>query len=370
MVYVAALASPWNGRRSPATTTLCLVILVSLSLFARTTKFTKVLLTERTAIDAFKLIDASTLPLCKSNDIIDIVKSSTSTAADVNKFRRELMIHNQECFQEHAHLFKEHFISRLALKQLMLHIPKAGGSSICEASRRPKSKFGHNCHEQFENFCPLWCCCERRKSTSCDQLKKTSETAHIEFIMTENALDAHFCDEFTYSALLREPVSHAMSQTNAFLNWVKKGSKKEPPITISRLQLASQNYQTWALSAGTDPEMKECYETKPWYDCVPIGIERRHLEIAKSKLISMDYIVDLGYHDKHCLRKLFTKLKIGNETTGEVNTKHETKTVSTGRKYSDYFDTATYTSLNNLDIELYKFAGELMDVDCIFIQSL
>jgi hypothetical protein len=189
--------------------------------------------------------------------------------------------------------------------------------------------------------------------------------------MTENALDAHFCDGFTYSALLREPVSHAMSQTNAFLTWIKEGRKKEPPMTISRLRLASQNYQTWALSAGTDPEMKECYETKPWYDCIPIGIQRRHLEIAKSKLVSMDYIVDLAYHDKHCLRKLFTKLKIGNETTGEVNTKH--KTVSTGRigrKYSDYFNNATYTSLNNLDIELYKFAGELMDVDCIFIQSL
>jgi hypothetical protein len=42
------------------------------------------------------------------------------------------MMYRPDCFQTHVELFADKFRSRLQKKHVMLHIPKAGGTSICQ----------------------------------------------------------------------------------------------------------------------------------------------------------------------------------------------------------------------------------------------
>ena len=52
--------------------------------------------------------------------------------AQINQLRRSLMIHDSACYSQHKEKFIIAFKQRLDFRHIMLHIPKAGGTSVCE----------------------------------------------------------------------------------------------------------------------------------------------------------------------------------------------------------------------------------------------
>lgn len=228
----------------------------------------------------------------------------------------------------------------------MLHMPKAGGTTMCKRSRRERNT-SQNC-VITKHFCPHWCCCPlRKKVTSCQELQEDAKD--LEFIMNESRhTNDVFCEGFMYSALIREPVGRSLSHIRHLKLLIGPASNK--------FALGRQNYQTWALSGG---ELKlilagqdELYQSHV-------------LDVAKSQLASMDLIIDLGYQDMDCIRKINMLLQIGNATNGDLGKKE-----NVGKGLKQKMNTTEFMRLNNLDIELHNFAKPLMEADCKFVESI
>jgi hypothetical protein len=278
-----------------------------------------------------------------SSDLGSLIESLSQE--HVNMIRRELMMKHMECFQLHSDLFKRNFIQRLTFKHLMLHMPKAGGTTICKRARRETNPI-HNCVLR-KHFCPFWCCCPlRKKVSSCDELQEDAQD--LEFIMNESRhTPGTFCEGFMYSALLREPVSRTISHIRHLKTMIGPNS--------FRFAFGQQNYQTWALSGGERQTLE---------------IDETHiLNMAKSQLASMDLIVDLGYQDMACIRKINMLLQIGNATNGDLG-KKENVGKGLGQTGVETLNKTDFVLSNKLDMELYNFAKPLMDADCKFVQSL
>ena len=92
--------------------------------------------------------------------------------------------------------FKDFALARVKLPQHMLHIPKAGGTSICHLAQSQIENVprANNCWHQF---CPYWCCWfPSANTTNCNALEK------YRFEMNEQWL--HYPDgNFVTSSLLR-----------------------------------------------------------------------------------------------------------------------------------------------------------------------
>lgn len=288
---------------------------------------------------------------CTSTSTSDrLVRSLIETYPQeyINMLRRELMIHDMKCFELHSDLFKKNFIQRLSLKHLMLHMPKAGGTTICKRARR-KKLCSSNCY--IKNlFCPFWCCCPLRKKVTCETLQK--DATGLEFIMNESRHSKDiFCDGFMYSALLREPVARSLSHIRHLGTML--GSKS------FKFALGRQNYQTWALSGG---ELR-----------LNLELNQTHvLDVAKSQLARMDLIIDLGYQDVDCVRTINMLLQIGDATNGDLGRRENVGKglQQSGGSSENNLNTTEFVLLNQLDIELYNYAKPLMEADCKFVKSL
>jgi len=138
----------------------------------------------------------------RCSEVPNLVKNS-SHPYEINEMRRQLSLIYPDCLAQHMHVFSENFKRRLqlGLGHLSLHIPKTGGTSICK-SIKDTANFtteGRNCWTQ--DFCPVWCCCEKPKTMTCDDLSRIKAN----FVMNENWLD-DLCDDRIYSVLVREPI--------------------------------------------------------------------------------------------------------------------------------------------------------------------
>ena len=102
---------------------------------------------------------------------IPYLLSNHSTPFDTNRIRRQLALHNPTCLSQHLQLFITAFHNRHVddKRHINLHIPKAGGTSLCSivhnSSLSEPSPFCWT-----GDLCPLWCGCLSPKPTTCSDL--------------------------------------------------------------------------------------------------------------------------------------------------------------------------------------------------------
>mmetsp|Transcript_17183 Transcript_17183/g.34216 ORF Transcript_17183/g.34216 Transcript_17183/m.34216 type:complete len:338 (+) Transcript_17183:183-1196(+) len=286
------------------------------------------------------------------NERIPHVIKNSKHPYEINELRRHLGLHNPDYLAEHMQLFSEAFAKRLnnTSKHLSLHIPKAGGTSICNAVKR-SAKFTspqNNCWER--DTCPLWCCCENPKPMTCNSLSHLN----FSFVMNENWLDP-LCDDRVYSVLVREPVSRAVSHVNHFLegneHYFYASKERFDDAKGWRLPLIQSNYMTWSLTAGTAVSGQDPRFFRP---------SGEHLEEARRVLRRLDFVVNLGHPDKICTNAIFKLMGLSSPVDK-----------SNGREgYEKNFHRADYERMNELDLQLYAYANKLIELDCKFFLQL
>ncbi len=297
--------------------------------------------------------------------------------SNINQLRRELMMDKNEdtleCFEEHLEFFADVFESRMNRKHVMLHIPKAGGTSMCKTVRDEGKlrTVGQNCWK--DDFCPLWIGCTDPAPTSCDAINSWE---YADFLMNENWFDG-FCQNIdgdghdnspSYSILLREPIQRTMSHLNHFLHAVDYRNDHFLNSKNWRLSLIQSNYMTWALSVGSSIT-KEGERKKKNLDSFHLKHpkyfqpSKSDLDVAMNNLLSMDYIIDLHHPNQSCINHIMNIMHIpGNVTNVHVN--------SAKGEYASDFRSSDISLLNELDVSLYNFAMHLIDVDCQFLDLL
>ena len=278
----------------------------------------------------------------------------------INALRRHLMMNDYPCFQKLLPYFVTAFQSRLALRHVMLHIPKAGGTSVCSAARNSRIKnSGRNCYTGY--FCPLWCCCDDPKPTTCEKLK---EKQRLDFQMNENWLDT-YCPSMMYSMLLREPIARAMSH----VNHLHKHPKKEQ--LPWRIAMTQSNYMTWALTAYQGARYDQIGTQNPDYirNWTILYHNNQHprefrprkedLPMAKERLLQMDFLVDLQHSDKQCINKISKLI--------HIHKKMEHKNKAEKGNYQESFNVTDFARWNQLDVQLYNFSQTFIELDCQFL---
>eukprot|EP01083_Nonionella_stella_P236898 831573_1 len=101
-----------------------------------------------------------------------------------------------------------------------------------------------------------------------------------------------------------------MSHMNHFLEMVDHRKDHFLNSKIWRLSLIQSNYMTWSLSVGhqTDQERHHRYFRPSLND----------LEVAKTNLLKMDYLLDLGHDDAKCQERTLKHLRT-NGDLGHIN---------------------------------------------------
>ena len=159
----------------------------------------------------------------------------------INEVRRNLVLKSPACFSRHFRLFEKAFLARPRHRHMNLHVPKSGGTTICQSVKKAGklSTTKQNCWEG--DFCPLWCCCGIPRPSTCANLAKLP----YDFIMNENWFD-EFCPDSdrVYSIVIREPVSRAISHVNNLLPFIASHGKESFGIWNWRLNLGQSNYLT------------------------------------------------------------------------------------------------------------------------------
>lgn len=296
--------------------------------------------------------DEDTMAACEES-MLPLLRNETIDPGDVNRLRRVVAMDNPSCFEKHFAIFANYFSDRIneVKNHLFLHIPKAGGTSICSIAKKSEKEISldaNNCWER-EHFLPLWCCGkfeDRPFWQSCEDL----DGALPEFVMDENFLDFPLCmQQRIYSTLIRDPVDRAVSH-RAHLNKFDAQGKLGDSYN-KRLDLGLHNYFSWALSAGMNNGSKISF--------VP---ELDNLKIAMDTISRFDFLLDL-FHNSTCNLKILgfmgfsnvTKLPNENEKPGEN---------------SEPIDREKLEDFNLLDRTLYEYALQITDVDCDFFLRL
>lgn len=79
----------------------------------------------------------------------------------LNTLRREVQEFRSDCFEELFETFRNFTLRRAKYKHFNLHIPKSGGTSICNIIKSHDIRKTHpttnNCF--LPSTCPYWCCC-------------------------------------------------------------------------------------------------------------------------------------------------------------------------------------------------------------------
>ena len=118
------------------------------------------------------------------------------------------------------------------------------------------------------------------------------------------------------------------------------------------------NYITWSLSVGQRTNLtRHRRHVRPSAD---------DLQVAKTNLLKMDYLLDLSYHDKRCMRRTMKYLKLDKGVS--ESDAHANK--AWHPEYADDFRREDIALLNSLDTELYTYAMNAIDADCRFFALL
>ena len=287
----------------------------------------------------------------------------------VNKLRRELASdEDPRCYERHFSDFATHFKNRLnsVKNHLNLHIPKAGGSSLCKFAQSTKMETPPgNCFHRV-HFIPLWCCYKWKdrkgfpKNITCDIFDRNLK----EFTMNENYLDYPLCmNTRLYSILLRGPVERAMSQERHYMKFIegdrRRGTYLNYTAIAGRLDVIRSNYMTWSLTSGLVASEKRL-------QFVP---KRRDLMAARDTLSRMDFLLQITPpRDRHkladayetkCLPTMLKMMGFGNATMNKTN-------AGEGRRIPLEFNASQYHRWNTLDTQLYQYATKLAKLDCEF----
>ncbi len=273
---------------------------------------------------------------------------------EINRLRRILAIENPTCFQQHFGHFARHFLDRLhnTPRQINLHLPKSGGSSLCSVAKEAGKVQGqpshNNCWEQG-HFYPMWCARKfttRRTWHDCDAM----DAELPEFIMNENYLDYPLCtQQRIYSIVIREPVDRAISH-EMHLEKFREYYKMTPDTFRKRLSMGRMNYITWALSVDLfDKSGMNKAMIKPGRTI--------HAEVAMETLSKFDFILEFS-RDKACDAASMHFMGFGDLIPGHDSAAVEELKGLHPRKF--------YEEWNKLDMAVYRYANKLMEVDCEF----
>jgi hypothetical protein len=348
------------------------------------------------------------IPISCKQVALKLASRSPLPRSEMNELRRKVAISNPACYKRYEQDFANDFMSRSRQLHFNLHIPKAGGTSLCKLVRNNNiTTPGDNCWE--EPFCPVWCCaCNWRRpvhKSVCDLLEErtlatltNSPAAHnnnnndntlLEFAMNENYFDYPFCNERTYSIVLRDPVDRAMSHVNHFFEWVsnfggpvvhkENATKLEEWYEMMQLHLGQNrngilnmvqsNYMVWSLVAGNHftfgkeiPDSVQVPYLEPTY---------AHLQEAKSALAKFDFLIDIFDSSlEACTETTFQLIGLTHQTRIQKELSPGLKVDPHKSNYKDFYRRQAYEQMNQLDIRLYEYAKELVKVDCAFFLYL
>mmetsp|Transcript_10464 Transcript_10464/g.21488 ORF Transcript_10464/g.21488 Transcript_10464/m.21488 type:complete len:369 (-) Transcript_10464:214-1320(-) len=282
---------------------------------------------------------------------------------EVNRIRRILAMENRPCYKHYFDVFADHFLHRVksVKKHVNLHIPKAGGMSLCSVARH--SEYGSdipadtNCWER-QHFYPMWCLYylgTRPKWESCEDLDESTP----DFVMNENYLDYPLCmQQRLYSTLIREPVERAISH-ELHLEALKDTGNHEMPKKLfeSRLAMGRMNYMTWALSADLFADNLNKASLVPG---------KMHAEVAMDTLSRFDFIMELS-EDVECDAAILHFMGLGDDV---VEPHMNAEFGKFEAKWHPPQPRSVYEEWNNLDKEVYDYAKRLIKVDCEFFKRL
>jgi hypothetical protein len=295
------------------------------------------------------------IPLQISNVVV-------SDPTRVTQLRRHLALVHPSCLDLHFSLFARAFQDRPFRNHVQLHIPKAAGTTLCDYIKEETniSTPGGNCWTG--QFCPLWCGCQHPNSTTCQTLNN-KKMQKYSFVMNENWLDGFCGGSHTYSMLLRDPVTRAMSHVNHYLDAIAaRGHKHFQDTKGWRLSLIQFNYMTWSLTAGQYAnKMEHPTYFRPTED---------HLPGALSTLEQIDFLLDLGMANQECLNVMLYFLGIYDSPNSTEVGEYLGKSNSYGSTYKKGFAVDEYKAMNQLDQQVYDYAQKIVEVDCIFFHRI
>lgn len=308
-----------------------------------------------------------------------IHQNAPLTSHRFNYLRRRAYVHDAECFEEHYALFRRAFLLRRTStsgKHFNLHIPKSGGTSLCEMARRNNLTVptdSSNC-QYLPAGAPYWCCkdMDARRYMSCPELDR--KFGMHQFVANENYLDHPLCfDDRLYSINLREPVTRAISNVETYIPFIGNAGGNHPYYG-RRLNLIQSNYLTWALVAGLRGEDASS-GINHRFDYVP-GSTRDDLLVAKFVLGQFDFLLGVDAQES-CNDVILTLMgmrynKFPRYTNDrwvvvEANSTIRNKSSDDPRRY---YRRDSYERLNVIDARLFEYATDLIRADCQFFERI
>lgn len=286
------------------------------------------------------------------------IDNNTTNTTNFNKLRRNVALSQPECFEEHFDRFAEALFARKGLKQLNLHIPKTGGTSLCELAHR-NHNYSYSAYPSsacWPNSMPSWwyfgltghhlTCQALQHLTS--RSSAGGGTSGWDYVANERWLDHPMClSHHAYSITLREPVSRAMSH----IQHTKRDEAVSGNTMKERWPIMKSNYITWSLVSGRSNLPAPQYVTT-----------MMDLQPAKDILSSFDYILALDSQSQ-CDEVIYRMMGMKDTKIG-----HAMKAPSSS--YNSNYNETEYEALNQVDIRLYEYAQELRRVDCDFFLRL
>ena len=285
--------------------------------------------------------------------------ANATTPWEVNRLRRKLALVDPLCMEEHFPIFAQAFRARhgQSMKQLHLHVPKAGGTTLCSLAKENGLYHGKdNCWEPHGS--PFWFWGEQwfQKNNvsmeySCQDLLKSPN----QLMMNENFLDFPLCPQRAYAINVREPVSRAISHVNHLLHKSPAVRNENNQDMNVILDLVQSNYMTWSLTAGRYTNSSQAKRFRP---C------KEDVWLAQDVLSGFDFILDWWSESQSgaCQSAILHFMGMKDVQVKMAN--------AADPKYKADFSKNSYEMMNALDTQVYEAALKWMEVDCDFFLRL
>ncbi|KAL7571795.1 hypothetical protein ACA910_002882 [Epithemia clementina (nom. ined.)] len=332
------------------------------------------------------------------------------------------------CFEKYFPLFRQSFLNHHEIRggngtargggqrsHTMLHIPKTGGTSLCNLVKEktkwrvPNSNSDNNC--QPKAYSSYWCCwdgvTDRMHANRISCQDQEAMQLPYDLYMNENWLDKFCPQQQTHSIILREPVSRAMSHDNHLTQFDSARGDM-----AWRRTLVQSNYMTWSLAAdrfwkagksnytnSSNPEQSKkrqkqlaltAQKSPPVYLFRPSN--QTHLEEALYRLSQMDFLLDLKHLDESCTQLTLQFMGLTEPElprNGTANTGSSPNQTSLNEKrgrpkglsipranqaedpaYLLRYNRSDFVRRNQLDSAFYQQAQQWMDADCDFFHRI